>query len=110
MDITHIANMTVEQFTAAFEAAWRADEARRAARIATVDAQPVPKRLAIKMAAKNGAPLYVTGVRFADGDGFRIKNFRYTPDASKAHVFGAEAGLAVARQIVTRTAVTLEAR
>lgn len=110
MTIHDVLNMTVDQFAEAFEAAWRADQNRIAARVATVDAQPVPKRLAIKMFARNGSPVYVTGVRFADGDGYRIRKFAYTPDASKAHVFSADCGLAVARQIVTRTAVVLEAR
>jgi len=59
------------------------------------------KRSKITVAGKRGGRLYLTGVTFADGDGFKIKRFGYTADAGKAHTFARATAEAIAQQLAT---------
>lgn len=95
----------IKQLTDLISAAIEADVAAAQRRVAAVDAQAVPQRLVVRIARRGGGDLFVSGVRFADGDGYRIKAFSYVPDRAKAHVFGAACGVAVARQVAARGAL-----
>jgi hypothetical protein len=99
----------LDDFMAKFDAAAKHDLAVAGLRQAAVDRQPVPQRIVIRVASRSDSDLFVTGVSFADGDGYRIRRFSYTPDRRKAHVFNPECGVAVARQIALRVkGVTLQ--
>ena len=97
-----VGRFDVAEFGRLLEQAIENDVLRAQQRVAAVDAQPVPQRIVVRLAAKGGGDMYVCGASFADGDGYRLRKFSYTPDRAKAHVFGAECGLAVARQVAAR--------
>jgi hypothetical protein len=89
----------VDAFTQLFDEAAAADRAAAQARIALVDAQPVPPRLVLRIPAKQvGKFVYVTRCAFKAGDGYQISRIHYGARAQAA-IFGADAGLAIARQL-----------
>ena len=106
-------DMVMNNFTSLMEAAMAADIARMEQRAvvvaekrAEVSAQPVPAKMIVRMDGylrrgrqRTFAYMYVTGVSFADGDGYRIKKVSYTSDHAKAMVFSSACGLAIAKQL-----------
>jgi hypothetical protein len=88
-----------------------AQQRAAAAAVEAVDAQPLPNRVAIRLTGRRGASLYVTGVSFADGLGYKIKKVQYGAQRDKAFNFSAGAGSAIARQLAASgyVGVTMEA-
>lgn len=66
---------------------------------------PAPTRFQITLAGRIGrtpATMYLTGVSYADGPGFRIKKLSYGPKVDHAMSFSRAAADAIARQICTK--------
>ncbi len=93
--------------TAAKNDALRAavETARREAAVTEFAATPVPtsRYKVISILGRIGrrpATLYISGVSFADGPGYKVSKIRYTADKSQAHEFSTVAATGVSEYLI----------
>ncbi len=96
--------MTMTTLTTALDtmfAQWQADilKAAEVASFRKAKLGAAPARGFISVAAKDGSRLYLSGVSFKPGDGFKVSRIRYTANRDQAMEFRAVASDGIARHL-----------